>query len=98
MTIQPLDHERLTCSPMGYLEYVVESEQDGRVERWFVLRPNENLASNYREKGVSLPRGCRVVVDARSLRPVGVLPDDVRVQAPTPSAAGYNPYFELPPS
>lgn len=81
---------------MGHLEYVVESRLGGRVERWFVLRPNEKLASNYRETGVSLPRGCRVVVDAHSLRPVGVLPSDV--QAPTPAAAGFNPYFDLPPA
>jgi hypothetical protein len=96
MNAQPLDDERLACSPMGYLEYVVESQQDGRTEKWFVLRPNEDLASNYLEKGVPLPRGCRVVVDAQSLRPLGVLPDDV--PAPTPSTTGYNPYFELPPS
>jgi hypothetical protein len=96
MTTQPLEHERLVCSPMGYLEYVVESQQDGRVEKWFVLRPNQDMALNYLEKGVSLPRGCRVVVDAQSLRPVGVLPGEI--QPPTPSTAGYNPYFELPPS
>lgn len=96
MTTSPLEDERLACSPMGYLEYVVESQQEGRIEKWFVLRPNEGLASNYLEKGVSLPRGCRVVVEAYSLRPVGVLPRDI--EPPTPSAAGYNPYFELPPS
>ena len=96
MNTRPLDDERLACSPMGHLEYVVESQLEGRVERWFVLRPNEKLASNYLEKGLSLPRGCRVVVEAQSLRPVGVLPGEV--QAPTPAAAGYNPYFELPPT
>ena len=96
MNARPLDHERLACLPMGHLEYVVESEQEGRVEKWFVLQPNESLASNYREKGVSLARGCRVVVEAASLRPLGVLADGI--DAPTPSAAGFNPYFELPPS
>lgn len=97
MTSRPLEHERLACSPMGCLEYVIESQQeDGRVEKWFVLRPNEDLAMKYLEKGVSIARGCRVVVDAESLRPLAVLPGDV--QPPTPSAAGFNPYFELPPS
>ena len=73
MSARSLEQERLACSPMGSLEYVVESQHDGRIEKWFVLRPHPHLASNYEEKGVPLPHGCRVVVEAHSLRPVGVL-------------------------
>ena len=38
MSARSLEQERLACSPMGSLEYVVESQHDGRVETWFVLR------------------------------------------------------------
>ncbi len=49
-----------------------------------------------RTKGVPLPHGCRVVVEAHSLRPVGVLGG--ATPPPTPSAMGHNPYFDLSPS
>ena len=45
-----------------------------------------------------LPHGCRIVVDAHSLRPVGVLEAISRPPPPTPSAMGHNPYFDLAPS
>lgn len=96
MSARSLEQERLACSPMGSLEYVVESQHDGRVETWFVLRPHPHLASNYEDKGVPLPHGCRVVVEAHSLRPVGVLGG--ATPPPTPSAMGHNPYFDLSPS
>jgi len=86
---------RATYATMGRLEYVVESTHNGDVETWFVLRPYRELARHYEALGVELSPDCRVVVEARSLRPVGVLNEDVPV---APSPAGFNPYFDLPPA
>ena len=80
---------------MGELEYVIESRHHGSIETWFVLRPHRDLAGRYAEMGVVLSPDCRVVVEAESLRPVGVLPQDVPV---APSPAGFNPYFDVPPA
>ena len=84
-----------SCAPMGDLEFVVESRHHGSVETWFVVRPHEDLAHHYARLGVVLLPNCRVVVEAGSLRPVGVLPEDVPV---APSPAGFNPYFDVPPA
>jgi hypothetical protein len=73
MTTRPLDQARRACAPMGHLEYVVEARHKGRVEELFVLRPHPDLVPTYRANGVELPPGCRIVVDAYSLRPLGVL-------------------------
>jgi hypothetical protein len=83
-----------THATMGRLEYVVESRHNGDVETWFVLRPYRELARHYEALGVELSADCRVVVEAGSLRPVGVLTEDAPV---APSPAGFNPYFDLPP-
>jgi hypothetical protein len=96
MTASALDRERLACWPMGDLEFVVETLRRGRVEKWFVLRPHRELATEYRAKGVALPRGCRLVVEAQTLKPVGVLASDIPPPARPP--AGYNPYFDVPPT
>jgi hypothetical protein len=96
MTPSALDRERLACSPMGHLEFVVESLRHGRIEKWLILRPHRELATQYRAKGVTLPRGCRVVVEAQTLEPVGVLASDV--PPPASPAAGHNPYFDVPPA
>jgi hypothetical protein len=84
-----------SCAPMGRLEYVVESRIRDDVETWFVVRPHEDLAQHYAALGVVLSADCRVVVEAESLRPVGVL---ACALAAAPSSAGYNPYFDLPPA
>jgi hypothetical protein len=81
------------CAPVGRLEYVVESRQDDRLETWLVVRPNSSCAPRCEELGVALTPGCRLVIEAESLRPVGVL--DPALPA-TPMAAGFNPYFDLP--
>jgi hypothetical protein len=79
---------------MGRLEYVIETRRRDGVETWFVVRPHRGLARRYAAAGVDLAPGCRVVVDARSLRPLGVL---AGLTPPPPPAAGYNPYFDPPP-
>ena len=79
---------------MGRLEYVVESRHRGDVERWYIVRPHRDLAPLYQAMGVEITPDCRVVVEAESLRPVGVLAEALPA---APSPAGYNPYFDLPP-
>lgn len=96
MTATTLERERAACSPLGILEFVVESFRRGRTERWFVLRPNRSFELQYRSRGRALPRGWRLVVEARTLEPVGVLASEI----PPPGAgpAGFNPYFDVPPT
>ena len=89
------DSAEVTCAPMGRLEYVVESRHRGGVETWFVLRPHPDRAAQFESLGIALSPGCRVVVEARTMRAVGVLPDDL---PPASLPAGYNPYFDLPPA
>lgn len=85
------------CQPVGQLEYVVESRHDGELETWYVVRPHDEYAPHCAEElGHSVPRGSRVVVDAASMRAVGVL--EPEVSEPPPMPAGYNPYFDLPPA
>ena len=96
MTASTLDRERVACWPMGVLEFVVESFRRGRSERWLVLRPHHNLEAQYRSRGSALPHGWRLVVEARTLEPVGVLASQVPPPAQPP--AGFNPYFDVPPT
>ncbi|MEO8674562.1 MAG: hypothetical protein ABI569_03235 [Casimicrobiaceae bacterium] len=95
MTLPSMEQDRSACSPMGQLEYVVESRCGGRMDRWFVVRPHHEAAPSYRAIGMALTPGCRVIVEARSLRPIGVLEGEL--PEPVPSPLGYNPYFDLPP-
>jgi hypothetical protein len=83
------------CEPMGLLEYVVESRHDGRLDTWYVVRPDSGQARRYRALGLPITSGCRVVIEAQSMQPVGVLESELP-EAPLP--AGYNPYFDLPPA
>jgi len=78
---------------MGRLEYVIESRHHGESERWFVMRADSRCVPRYAELGFAVEPGSRIVVEALSLRPVGVLEDNLPRAT---SAAGYNPYFDLP--
>jgi hypothetical protein len=93
--VQSLPGAHTLCEPMGLLEYVVESRHDGQLETWYVVRPDSRQARRYRASGLPITSGCRVVLEAQSMQPVGVLEPDVP-EAPLP--AGYNPYFDLPPA
>ena len=84
---------RERCTPVGRLEYVVESRRHDRIETWLVVRPNSSSAPRCEELGMVLTPGCWLVVDAQSLKPIGVLDPAL---PPTPMATGYNPYFDLP--
>ena len=90
------ERERLACWPIGDLEFIVESLRRGRLRKWFVLRPHRDVATQYRSRAGALPRGWRLVVEARTLEPIGVLESDVPPPARPP--AGFNPYFDVPPS
>lgn len=81
------------CEQVGRLEYVVESRRDDRLETWLVVRPHSSCARPLEGLGMALTPGCRLVLDAQSLKPVGVLAPALPA---TPMAAGYNPYFDLP--
>ena len=96
MIASTLERARLACWPIGDLEFVVESLRRGRLQKWFVLRPHRDLAALYGARGVTLTRGCRIVVEARTLEPVGVLAGDV--PPPAQPSAGFNPYFDVPPT
>jgi len=86
----------LRCQPVGRLEYVVESRHGDELETWYVVRPHDTYAPRCAEAlGHAVPPGARVVVEAASLRPVGVL--ESHLSGPAPMPAGYNPYFDLRP-
>jgi hypothetical protein len=76
---------------LGRVEYVVESGPAGARETWLVMRANPQAVSGYARMGLDVAAGSRVVVEATSLRPIGVLDDD----APN-HPAGFNPYFDPP--
>jgi hypothetical protein len=86
----------LASMVMGTLEWVVESRRGDRLETWYVMVPDRALADQYQALGVQLTPGCRVVVDAGSLRPVGVLP--AACAETPPAACGYNPYRDVNPA
>ncbi|MEO8133432.1 MAG: hypothetical protein ABI831_05620 [Betaproteobacteria bacterium] len=80
-------------APMGRLVFVVETRHGESLDIWYVLCPDRASAMHFEAQGISISPGCHVVVDAKSLRPVGILEPDL---PPAPLPAGYNPYFDLP--
>lgn len=64
---------RHRCEPMGRLEFVIDSLHHDELETWLVLSPHGALSPLYAAHGLEVKPGCRVVVEANSLRPVGVL-------------------------
>ena len=76
------------------VEYVVQSTRGNEHETWLVLRADSGTAARYEGMGLTVAPGARVVVEEVSLRPIGVIE-----RPPPPShPAGFNPYFDLPPS
>jgi len=63
---------------LGRVEYVVESRRSDGRETWLVMRAES---------------GARVVVEADTLRTIGIL--DAARPAPN-RPAGFNPYFDPP--
>ncbi len=74
------------------VEYVVESTRGEAHETWLVMRADSGIASRCARMGLAFGPDARVVVEAASLRPIGV------IERPPPPGhpAGFNPYFDLP--
>jgi hypothetical protein len=78
---------------LGRVEYVVESDRSDAHETWLVMRADTGALPHYAQMGLSVTEGARVVVDASSLRPIGILE---RGAPPANHPAGFNPYFDPP--
>ena len=91
---------RSACKPMGELEYVIRSaDSTGRVRALYVVVPDLSMKMHYERLGFAVDAGCRVLVDASSLRPVAVLRISAcggAMPAKCAATAGYNPYFDIP--
>ena len=78
---------------LGRVEYVVERGLGGERETWLVMRASPDAVPRFADAGLTVVPGSRVVVEAASLRPIGVL-DGAR--SPPSRPAGFNPYFDPP--
>jgi len=78
---------------LGRVEYVVESRRNDARETWLVMRADPGAVAHYARMGLAVTVGARVVIEAASLRPIGVL--ERAAQVPN-RPAGYNPYFDPP--
>jgi hypothetical protein len=78
---------------LGRVEFVVESLRSDARETWLVMRADPAAVPRYAQMGLDVEAGARVVVEAESLTPIGVL--DRGVPAPN-FPAGFNPYFDPP--
>jgi hypothetical protein len=78
---------------LGRIEYVIESARSGTRATWLVMRADAGAIPSYAQMGLTVAPGARVVVDAASLQPIGVL--DRALPAPS-RPAGFNPYFDPP--
>jgi hypothetical protein len=98
----PLDKARArqACAPMGTLLSVVVTVDARRRRRvWYIVDPHPAVMHQYLSLGLEVTPGCRVLVDAEVMRPIAVLDvDPVGTDELPPSAGGFNPYFDLPPS
>ena len=78
---------------LGRIEFVVESGRSDARETWLVMRADSSAVPRYAQMGLDVEAGARVVVEAESLTPIGVLDRG----APAPNfPAGFNPYFDPP--
>jgi hypothetical protein len=95
-------HARAACRPMGELEYVVQSvDAKGRMRAMYVIVPDLALKAHYERHNLSIEAGCRVLLDAEALLPIAVLriaANEGEAPHKCAHAAGFNPYFDLPPA
>jgi hypothetical protein len=59
------------------------------------MKPKREVDSHAAAAACSAMGRLEYVVEAVSMRPLGVLPPE---SAPAPSPSGFNPYFDLPPA
>jgi hypothetical protein len=94
---------RAACKPMGELEYIVNAaDARGRMRTLYVIVPDLTVRAHYQQLGFDVVAGCRVLLDAKSLLPIAVLQLSERRGGGLPqrgeAPAGFNPYFEIPPT
>lgn len=98
----PLDKARArqACAPMGSLHSIVVTvDAHKRRRTWYIIDPDPAVGAQYAALGLDLIPGCKVLVDAELMRPTAILDFDPACSSgDAPSAAGFNPYFDLPPS
>jgi hypothetical protein len=97
----PLDKSRArqACAPMGALHSIVVTvDAHKRRRTWYVIDPDPAVGAQYAALGLDLIPGCKVLVDAELMRPTAILDFDPVSSDEAHSAAGFNPYFDLPPS
>lgn len=100
----PIEEEkaRAACAPMGELEYIVQSaDARGRARAHYVIQPDFAMQAHYERLGFAIEPGCRVLLDAASLRPLAVLRLSGRGAEQVAfgqAAAGFNPYFDVFPA
>lgn len=78
---------------LGRIEYVVETRRSDTRETWLVMRADPGAVPHYAQMGLAVTAGARVVVEAASLQPIGVLENGLQVSH---RPAGFNPYFDPP--
>lgn len=97
----PLDKARArqACAPMGALHSIVVTvDAHKRRRTWYVIDPDPAVGAQYAALGLDLIPGCKVLVDAEVMRPTAILDFDPVSSEEGRSSAGFNPYFDLPPS
>ncbi|HEY1327658.1 MAG TPA: hypothetical protein VGI14_12015 [Casimicrobiaceae bacterium] len=97
----PLDKARArkACAPMGALHSIVVTvDAHKRRRTWYVIDPDPAVGAQYAALGLDLIPGCKVLVDAEVMRPTAILDFDPVSSEDVRSSAGFNPYFDLPPS
>jgi hypothetical protein len=98
----PLDKDRArqACAPMGSLHSIVVTVDASKRRRtWYIIDPDPAVGAQYAALGLDLFPGCKVLVDAELMRPTAIVDfNPVGCSGDAPSAAGFNPYFDLPPS
>jgi len=97
----PLDKSRArkACAPMGTLHSIVVTvDAHKRRRTWYIIDPDPAVSAQYAALGLDLIPGCKVLVDAEVMRPTAILDFDPVGSDEGRSAAGFNPYFDLPPS
>lgn len=97
----PLDKARArqACAPMGALHSIVVTvDAHKRRRTWYVIDPDPAVGAQYAALGLDVIPGCKVLVDAELMRPTAILDFDPVSSEEARSSAGFNPYFDLPPS
>jgi len=86
----PLEPAGAGFVPIGHLEYVIEGRHIGRTGRWLVVRPHAAHAVDLESEDAVRLRRMIVVVQ--------IAEPTTTTVPPAPLPAGFNPYFDIPPT